>query len=143
MISLKGLYESFIRHSHSLASLGAAAASHTHTPASIGAAPLDHTHSAASLGVVMQLAGNANGGGSMTIDLAGKSMGILYITTRGNWFPVVFAVGSIGMGINILNRGGENADRNYDATVDVSVTGTKATLRASGNTNGLGPCYLM
>lgn len=143
MISLKALYETFTRHTHSLASLGAAAANHSHTPASIGAAAADHTHSAASLGLGMQLAANANGGSTMVIDIAGKSMGILYITTRGNWFPVVFAVGSIGLGINILNRGGENADRNYDATVSVAISGTKATLTATGNTNGLGACYLM
>ena len=143
MISLKALYDNFIRHSHTLASLGAAAANHTHTAESIGAADRNHTHSAASLGIGMQLAANAQGGSSMTIDIAGKTMGILYITTRGNWFPVVFAVGSIGLGINILNRGGENADRNYDATVTVAINGTKATLTASGNTNGLGACYLM
>lgn len=143
MISLKALYENFMRHTHTLTSLGAAPANHTHTLQSLGAAAANHTHSAQSLGLGMQLVANANGGGSMSFDIAGKTMGILYITTRGRWFPVVFAVGSIGLGINVLNRGGENADRDYDATVVVSINGTTATLQATGNTNGLGACYLM
>ena len=143
MISLKELYDNFIRHTHTLASLGAAAASHTHTLQALGAAAANHTHTAASLGVGLALVANANGAGTMTVDITGKTMGILYITTRGRWYPVTFAVSSVDLGVNMINRGGENADRDYDATVGTRLVGNNLTLTATGNTNGLGRLYLL
>lgn len=148
MISLKALWDAFQKHTHTLTSLGAAAANHTHTAEAIGAADRNHTHSAASLGLGMQLAGHGKGDRSMVIDIAGKSMGILYIAIDGDWYPAVFAVGSIGLGINIVGiASGEYGYNDYEVRVSVAINGTKATLfvssSGSGLRSGLGACYLM
>ena len=44
MISLKAVWDAFQKHTHTLTSLGAAAANHTHTLQSLGAAAANHTH---------------------------------------------------------------------------------------------------
>lgn len=44
MISLRDLWDKFSKHTHTLVSLGAAAANHNHPLASLGAAAADHTH---------------------------------------------------------------------------------------------------
>ena len=49
MISLKALWDAFQKHTHTLTSLGAAAANHTHTLTSLDAAAANHTHTLTSL----------------------------------------------------------------------------------------------
>ena len=167
MISLKAVWEAFQKHTHTLASLGAAAAnhthtlqsldaaaanhthtlqslgaagaSHTHTLQSLGAAAANHTHTAASLGVGLALVANGNNAGAMTVDITGKTMGILYISTKGGdrWYPVTFAVSSVDLGVNMIYDGGE------DAIVRTRLVGNNLTLTAAGSTDGLGRLYLM
>ena len=143
MISLKELYENFMRHTHTLTSLGAASASHTHTLQSLGAAAANHTHSPQSLGLGLQMIADGAGGALISAEVPGKTLAVLYITTRGRWYPVTFAIQEWALGANLLNRGGENADRDYDAVVNLALNGTTLTITRAGNTNGLGRLYVM
>ena len=104
---------------------------------SLGAAAANHTHTAASLGVGLALVANANGAGTMTVDITGKTMGILYINTGDRWYPVTFAVSSVDLGVNMVYDGGE------DAIVRTRLVGNNLTLTAAGSTDGLGRLYLM
>lgn len=143
MISLKAVWDAFQKHTHTLTSLGAAAANHTHTLQSLGAAPANHTHTSQSLGLGLQMVADGQSGALISAEVPGKTLGVLYITTRGRWYPVTFAIEEFALGANLLNRGGENADRDYDAIVNLALNGTTLTITRAGNTNGLGRLYVM
>ena len=148
MISLKALYENFIRHTHSLTSLGAAAANHTHTAESIGAADrnhthtlqslgaaaANHTHSPQSLGLGLQMIADGGGGPSIRVDVSGKTLAVLYITTsdRRSWYPVTFAIQEWALGANLLDHG-TDGQRIYDALVDLALNGTTLTITRANN----------
>ncbi len=145
MISLKELYENFMRHTHTLTSLGAASASHTHTLQSLGAAAANHTHSPQSLGLGLQLIADGRGGPSISADVSGKTLAVLYITTFDvgrSWYPITFAIQGWALGANLLDRG-PDALRNYDAGVDLALNGTILTITRGNNTRGLGRLYVM
>ena len=135
--TLTSLGAAAANHTHTLQSLDAAAAGHTHTLQSLGAAAANHTHTAASLGVGLELVANAKGAGTMTVDITGKTMGILYIYAGDRWYPVTFAVSSVDLGVNMIYDGGE------DAIVRTRLVGNNLTLTAAGSTAGLGRLYLM
>ena len=174
MISLKELYENFMRHTHTLTSLGAAPASHTHTLQSLGAAAADHTHTAASLGAApashthtlqslgaaaanhthspqslglgLQMIADGGGGPSIRVDVSGKTLAVLYITTidRRSWYPVTFAIQEWALGANLLDHG-TDGQLIYDALVDLALNGTTLTITRSnsGPTVRLGRLYVM
>ena len=57
-------------HTHTPASIGAAAASHTHTPASIGAATASHTHAPADIGAAAAVSRLTPAGGTVSLTVA-------------------------------------------------------------------------
>lgn len=57
-------------HTHTPASIGAAAASHTHTPASIGAATASHTHAPADIGAAAAVSRLTPAGGTVNLTVA-------------------------------------------------------------------------
>ena len=148
MISLKELYENFMRHTHTLTSLGAASASHTHTLQSLGAAAANHTHSPQSLGLGLQLIADGGGGPSIRVDVSGKTLAVLYITTfdgRG-WYPVTFAIQGWALGANLLDRDRSTTSANSqdnDAVVNLALNGTTLTITRANETRGLGRLYVM
>lgn len=148
MISLKELYENFMRHTHTLASLGAASASHTHTLQSLGAADANHTHSPQSLGLGLQLIADGGGGPLIRADVSGKTLAVLYISTSGSqrWYPVTFAIQGWALGANVLDRDRNTSAANSqdnDAVVNLALNGTTLTISRANKTSGLGRLYVM
>ena len=81
------------------------------------------------------------------LSTAGKTMAVAYLATVYNRvYPVTFAIASaVQHGVNVLNRGGENADRDHDLRVAVSVSGTNMTLTtiAGNRCTGIWQVYTM
>ncbi|MBR7631637.1 hypothetical protein KAT72_22345 [Aeromonas popoffii] len=75
--------------------------------------------------------------------VTGKTFGVVYVSARGRWFSVTFVVAAAGYGAHILNRGGENADRDNDVLVNMSLSGNTLTLSKGGQATGIGDVYLM
>ncbi|RKJ90099.1 hypothetical protein D6R50_12935 [Aeromonas veronii] len=106
-------------------------------------AAANHTHPPGQVGAVMTHAGSGGGGSSVSVNVTGKTFGIIYVAGRGRWFPVSFAVAAAGYGAHILNRGGENADRDHDLLVNMSLSANTLTFSRGGSASGLGDVYLM
>ena len=144
--TLQSLEAAAANHTHTLTSLGAAAANHTHTLQSLGAAAANHTHSPQSLGLGLQLIADGAGGPSITVDVSGKTLAILYITTddRRSWYPVTFAIQGWDLGANLLDRG-TSGGIIYDSLVDLALNGTTLTITRGNNgiTTRLGRLYAM
>lgn len=92
--------------------------------------------------------GSGAGGASVTFSTAGKTMAVAYLREVGSGkvYSVTFAIASaVQHGVRILNRGGENADKDYDMAVAVSVSGSNMTLTtiASNRCNGIWQVYTM
>ena len=90
--------------------------------------------------------GSGSGGTSVTFSTAGKTMAVAYLVANSRVYPVTFAIASaVQHGVNVLNRGGENADRDHDLRVAVSVSGTNMTLTtiAGNRCNGIWQVYTM
>ncbi len=79
----------------------------------------------------------------MAVTVTGKTFGVVYVSARGRWFSVTFVVAAAGYGAHILNRGGENADRDNDVLVNMSLSGNTLTLSKGGQATGIGDVYLM
>lgn len=92
--------------------------------------------------------GSGAGGTSVTFSTAGKTMAIAYLRDTGSnkVYPVTFAIAAaVQHGVKLLNRGGENADKEFDLQVAVSVSGTNMTLTtiAGNRCNGIWQVYTM
>lgn len=154
---------------------GKSATSHTHTAADVGAvaktgdtmtgnlfAPAVLVSSAqdaspnaltrkdyvdAKVGAVGLVQGGSGlGGTSVTFSTVGKTMAVAYLAANGRVYPVTFAIASaVQHGVNVPNRGGENADKDYDLRVAVSVSGNNMTLTtiAGNRCNGIWQVYTM
>ncbi|WP_429076454.1 phage tail protein [Aeromonas hydrophila] len=126
--------------------------SHTHTIGNVtglqtaldAKAASNHTHTAAQSGATMVLAANGGDSSSVAVDATGKTWGIVYVKAYNRHYPVSFVVAVAGKyGIGLINRGGENADHDYDPIVAVSVSGNTLTLTAGWMVQGIGEIYLM
>lgn len=90
--------------------------------------------------------GSGSGGTSVTFSTVGKTMAVAYLAANGRVYPVTFAIASaVQHGVNVPNRGGENADKDYDLRVAVSVSGNNMTLTtiAGNRCNGIWQVYTM
>ncbi|AFN69844.1 tail fiber protein [Aeromonas phage Aes012] len=90
--------------------------------------------------------GHGQGGTSVTFSTVGKTMAIAYLAANSRVYPVTFAIASaVQHGVNVPNRGGESADRDYDLRVAVSVSGNNMTLTtiAGNRCNGIWQVYTM
>ena len=90
--------------------------------------------------------GHGQGGTSVTFSTTGKTMAVAYLAANGRVYPVTFAIASaVQHGVNVPNRGGENADKDFDLRVAVSVSGNNMTLTtiAGNRCNGIWQVYTM
>ncbi|AFQ97287.1 small distal tail fiber subunit [Aeromonas phage Aes508] len=90
--------------------------------------------------------GSGLGGTSVTFSTVGKTMAVAYLAANGRVYPVTFAIASaVQHGVNVPNRGGESADKDYDLRVAVSVSGNNMTLTtiAGNRCNGIWQVYTM
>lgn len=90
--------------------------------------------------------GSGLGGTSVTFSTVGKTMAVAYLAAYNKVYPVTFAIASaVRHGVKIPNRGGENADKDYDLQVAVSVSGNNMTLTtiAGNRCNGIWQVYTM
>ncbi|HDX8593512.1 TPA: phage tail protein [Aeromonas dhakensis] len=126
--------------------------SHNHTIENVdgltqaldGKASSTHTHPPSEVGAVMSLAGSGNGGSTVTVNVKGKTLGVVYIRNWDRFYPVSFAVAAATKyGVNIINRGGENADKDYDPMLTASRDGDSLTLTKNWACQGIGDVYLM
>lgn len=104
--------------------IGAAPVSHTHPPADVGAAPISHTHTMDH--VTRMNPGTGAGGSSLAVNMAGKSMYHVAVVLRGRAVWLTAHVSDTTL--TFTNRGGENADRDYDGVLNASFNGTTLTL---------------
>lgn len=111
-------------HSHSPAEIGAAPASHTHPPAEAGAAPASHTHTMDQVARVTP--GSGAGGASLAVNMAGRSIYHVIAILRGR--AVWLTAHVTDTSVTFTNRGGENADRDYDGVLNASFDGATLTL---------------
>lgn len=82
--------------------------------------------------------GDGNGGASVSISLGrGANMFSVVLSMGGKWYPLTGPITS-GASLWIRNRGGENADRDYDFGVSVSVSGGTMTLTSQQGANAPG-----
>jgi hypothetical protein len=120
------------------ADIGAAPASHTHTPASIGAAPASHTHTPASIGAAYTMRPFTNGG-----NITGFTQCTVSLVRGGRIYPLTFAIPSATTSFWIVNRGGENADKDYDFGVTCTRSGSNMALTVVGSGPTLSTIYVM
>lgn len=90
--------------------------------------------------------GSGLGGTSVTFSTVDKTMAVAYLAAYNKVYPVTFAIASaMQHGVKIPNRGGENADKDHDLQVAVSVSGNNMTLTtiAGNRCNGIWQVYTM
>lgn len=94
------------------------------TAADVGAAPASHSHTMDQIARVSP--GTGAGGSSMAVNMAGRSVYHVAVALRGRivWMTAEVADTSV----NFTNRGGENADRDYDGVLNASFDGATLTL---------------
>lgn len=96
----------------------------TPTAAEVGAAPASHAHTMAQ--VSRENPGTGAGGSSLAVNMAGKS--IYHVVAILRTRPVWLTAHVTDTSVCFVNRGGENADRDYDGVLNASFDGTTLTL---------------
>jgi hypothetical protein len=122
------------------ADVGASPINHTHSPASLGAAPTNHTHTPPSIGAAYNMRPFTNG---MAISPGTFTQFTVNIVSWDRIYPLTFAIPSAQATFWVVNRGGENADRDYDFGVRCSFDGGSITLTAVGTSSTLSAIYMM
>jgi hypothetical protein len=116
-------------HGHAPDECGAAPAAHGHTPDQCGAAPAVHGHNASDIAGLPSSKPVWVGDGGGAADVYFIAYGLTVITVAishmGRWRWVTFNP-QVGQA-SLINRGGENADHDYDVIIGSSYDGT--TLR--------------
>lgn len=101
--------------------------------ATLGAAPLSHTHPANQVSSVQ--IGTGNGATLVSINYAGLGLITTRIVHLGRSRYMTFHA-SKGE-VSLINRGGENADRDYDVRLGVNYDGSTLTLSNVANITGI------
>ncbi|MCX7132472.1 phage tail protein [Aeromonas sp.] len=108
------------------------------TAADVGAASASHTHTPASIGAANTMRPFINGGSR-----DGFTQCTVSIVRWGRAYPLTFAIPSTTTAFWIANRGGENADRDYDFGVNCVRSGSNMTLTPVGSDATISTIHIM
>ena len=97
---------------------------HKPTAADVGAAPASHSHTMDQVARVTP--GSGAGGASLAVNMAGRSIYHVIAILRGR--AVWLTAHVTDTSVTFTNRGGENADRDYDGVLNASFDGATLTL---------------
>ncbi|WP_429134276.1 phage tail protein [Aeromonas hydrophila] len=130
-------------HGHTPEECGAAPAVHGHSPDQCGAAPEVHGHDWSQIANIPPLGTTllGDGGGSTEVMLGVANVTVITVAVMGagRYRSLTFHV-SWGQ-ISLINRGGENADKDYDVVLEVNYDGWSLYLRGIANVQGIGQVY--
>lgn len=108
------------------------------TAADVGAASASHTHTPASIGAANTMLPFINGGSR-----DGFTQCTVSLVRWGRAYPLTFAIPSTTTAFWIANRGGENADRDYDFGVNCVRSGSNMTLTPVGSDATISTIHIM
>lgn len=108
------------------------------TAADVGAAPASHTHTPASIGAANTMRPFINGG-----SMGGFTQCTVSIVRWGRAYPLTFAIPSTTTEFWIANRGGENADRDYDFGVNCERRGSDMIVTPVGRDATISTIHIM